>query len=91
MITLFIVGFVFCFGAVIWLLVDDHADTWWIKWIIFCIGFGGLLGASLYQSKESYNQGQIDALHGTQTFERHLVYLEGDSIPSDTLYLKIDR
>ena len=38
-----------------------------------------------------YDQGQIDALHGIQTFEVHYVYPEGDTIPCDTLYLKIEE
>lgn len=39
----------------------------------------------------SYNKGQIDALKGIQTHEIHYVYPEGSAIPSDTLYLKIER
>jgi len=36
-----------------------------------------------------YNDGQIDALKGTQTHKIHYVYPKGDTIPSDTLYIKI--
>lgn len=37
----------------------------------------------------NYNDGQIDALKGVQAYKIHYVYPEGDTIPSDTLYLKI--
>ena len=40
---------------------------------------------------KGYNQGQIDALAGHQTYEQFLVYPKGDTIPSDTLYLKIEE
>ncbi len=40
---------------------------------------------------EGYDQGQIDALHGIQTHEMFLVYPTGDTIASDTLYLKINE
>ena len=36
-----------------------------------------------------YNDGQIDALKGIQTHEIHYVFSKGDSIPSDTLYIKL--
>jgi len=36
-----------------------------------------------------YENGQIDALKGTQTYQIHYIYPKGDTIPSDTLYLKI--
>ena len=35
------------------------------------------------------DRGQIDALKGVQTHEIHYLYPKGDTIPSDTLYLKI--
>ena len=39
----------------------------------------------------TYKDGQIDVLKGIQAYEIHYVYPKGDTIPSDTLYLKIEE
>ena len=36
-----------------------------------------------------YNQGQIDALKGKQTYKQQLIYDMNDTIPVDTIYVKI--
>lgn len=38
-----------------------------------------------------YKMGQIDAMNGKYKYERHFVYPENDSIPLDTLYVKLDK
>jgi len=38
---------------------------------------------------EEYDKGQVDALKGIQTHEIRYVFPQGDTIPCDTLYVKI--
>ena len=99
MIALLIVGGVLAVGSVLWLLFSgiDHKDDKILisQWAVFCIGIA-LMGLYVIPEfddkyKSGYDQGQIDALHGIQTHERYYVYPQGDTIPSDTLYVKIEE
>ena len=70
---------------------------WFIGYLAaFLFGIAYLLISSGDVMEENgkligHDEGQIDALKGIQTHQIHYVYPEGDTIPSDTLYLKIEE
>ena len=56
---------------------------------LFTLSLGLMIAGGNIQKGPSYNDGQIDALKGIQTHEIQYVFPKGDTIPSDTLYVKI--
>ena len=48
-----------------------------------CLPFGA--------HERGYEWGQTDALNGGWSYEKHYVYPKGDTIPCDTLYVKIEE
>ena len=102
MIALIIIGLTLGLAS---LIIGDHyiekslsAEHWW-RWVYAMCCVAGFLcytigvGKTSYKegNSEGYDQGQIDALHGIQTHGAFYVYPKGDTIPSDTLYLKIEE
>lgn len=80
---------VMAIGLLIWAALESDRDE-----VAFPLAFGIILIVvvcilGVFLPKEQYNEGQIDALKGIQTHEIHYVFPQGDTIPSDTLYLKI--
>jgi len=61
------------FGAYLWYVILS---------ILVTFAFIGL-------NKDSYSEGQIDAIKGDYTYEQQFVYRANDTIPVDTIYVKI--
>ncbi len=66
---------------------DGKVATFMIAAVIL---IGLTVGFCLTDQAGTYQDGQVDALKGIQTYEIHYVYPKGDTIPSDTLYLEIN-
>ena len=96
MIALLIIGGLATLVAYIWgseAIETRGKNAGWYTFL-FLIGTvlfaAGLLLAGDEAGKEGhYNEGQIDALKGIQTHEIQYVFPQGDTIPCDTLYVKI--
>ena len=92
-IALCVILLIFSF-FLFWMLWEDKFEWGAFLGCVIFAGFGliAVFGIS-YEIKDDrtewYNEGQIDALKGKQAYEIHYVYPKGDTIPSDTLYLKI--
>jgi len=76
--------------------VINEEDDYTLLGVLFKAGLfgvaaicGGLAGRNA--ADNAYNNGQIDALKGKQTFEIQYVFPQGDTIPVDTLYVKITQ
>jgi hypothetical protein len=95
MIAAIISGIALVLIAFFWLLISGKTDRNGPPIAaFFAVGMGLIGGCAAGIHTERFNQGreqgQIDALKGNQTYEIHYVYPKGSSIPSDTLYLKIE-
>jgi hypothetical protein len=76
------------------LSVDDadskiaRAIIYTVATIVFLfLSYGGIS----YWSRGSYKDGQTDALKGNFKYEEQHIYRLTDSIPTDTIYVKINK
>jgi hypothetical protein len=85
-IVLVCVGFAFASG----ISIEGEDGSKWISFLFLSVVFGAIVTtvAFLGLKKDGYEEGQVDALKGTQNYEIRYVIPQGDSIPTDTLYIK---
>lgn len=99
MTVLLIVGIVVLLVLLIWGSVEvrnsskgGDADWSMVYALLFAIGLVCFtVGLWNEGYKVGIDRGQINSLKGIQTHEIYYVYPKGSAIPSDTLYLKIER
>ena len=92
MIALIIIGGLLVVGSPLWSMIAGNSNFFLLKWFLFCAGLALLsFAVTAFAIPRSYDKGQIDALKGIQTHEIQYVFSRGDTIPCDTLYVKIDK
>ncbi len=88
MIALIIIGCVLLFASLIWAMMayERNHDSWVVAYFIFALGMLLLVvGAMEFTKKDT----EIGCLNGKFTYEQQLVYRLNDTIPVDTIYVKI--
>lgn len=93
----------FCFvSSIVMLLVFTWEETKVAFWVfvalilggVLCCIFGSLEGKRRQHEAsyaDGYEQGQVDAAAGIQSYERVYMFFENDTIPYDTVYVKIEE
>lgn len=66
--------------------IDNEASALWS--LPFMIG---LMMVLYGMDKASYKNGQIDALNGKYEYKQHVIYYDNDTIPKDTIYVRISN
>jgi len=92
MVAVAIIGLSIIAGVGLWMVITSESELWPLYLVLGTIGLAMTIPLFFIKTdtqQAAYDQGQVDALAGQQTFEAFYVYPKGDTIPSDTLYLPI--
>ena len=87
MIALIIIGFLLLVASFIWVVcLDNDNDIWIVPYFMFCLGMVMLIVGSIEVFSK---QTEIRCMNGKYEYEQRVIYYNNDTIPVDTIYVKI--